>query len=122
MYSFQSRLRGSEGRSTERRRGRVSASETGSGARLGGSVRGEGSSGFGRGEGCKGGGKVSRPSRCMRSRATRALMSLRPPSGLRQSSASQTARDSAARERRGWRCASRARMHSRADSGKSRPQ
>ena len=37
------------------------------------------------------GGGVSRPSRCMRSRATRALISLSPSSGLRQSSASQTA-------------------------------
>ena len=68
------------------------------------------------------GGGVSRPSRCMRSRATRALISLSPPSGLRQSSASQTAWDSAVRARDGSRCAIRARMRSSAAAGKSRPQ
>ena len=46
-----------------------------------------------------------------------ALISLRPPSGLRQSSASQTARDRAVRERRGSRRVSRAGIRSRSVGG-----
>lgn len=42
-----------------------------------------------------GGGNVMCPSRCMRSRATLQDIVLRPPSGLRQSNAVQTARATA---------------------------
>ena len=53
------------------------AQGAGRGQRGGGSVRGEGVSGRKRGFVVNGGGRVSRPLRCMRSRATRALISLR---------------------------------------------
>ena len=51
--------------------------------------------------GVRGGGSCSNPCRCMRSMATRQLISLRPPSGLNQPKSWQAKRESWARERVG---------------------
>ena len=87
-----------------------------------GSVSGEGAMGFlGPGR-LRAGGSAMTPSRCMRSSATRALMSLSPPSGLRQSRRSHTARDSAARFNGGSCSAIRVRMSASSASEKTRAQ
>ena len=71
--------------------------------------------------GLRGGGSCSNPCRCMRSMATRQLISLRPPSGLNQPKSWQAKRESWARERVG---SSPISSHSRRISRplKSRPQ
>ena len=77
--------------------GRTACNDVGGSNSDGGSVSGEGAMGFlGPGR-LRAGGSAMTPSRCMRSSATRALMSLSPPSGLRQWRRSHTTRDSAAR-------------------------
>ena len=102
--------------------GRTASNDVGGSNSDGGSVSGEGAMGFlGPGR-LRAGGSAITPSRCMRSNATRALMSLSPPSGLRQSSRSHTTRDSAARFSGGSRSAMSVRMSASSASENSRAQ
>ena len=101
--------------------GRTASNDVGGSNSNGGSVSGEGAMGF-LGPGLRAGGSAITPSRCMRSSATRALMSLSPPSGLRQSRRSHTTRDSAARFNGGSCSAIRVRMSASSASQKTRAQ
>ena len=104
------------------RSGRTASSDVGGSNSDGGSVSGDGAMGFlGPGR-LRAGGSVMTPSRCMRSSATRALMSLSPPSGLRQSRRSHTVRESAARFNGGSCSAMRVRMRASSASQKTRAQ
>ena len=69
-----------------------------------------------------GGGSSIKPFRCIRNSATRALMSFRPPSGLRQSKCSHTAREIASRVQPASRRAAIRAIQRISSALKSRPQ